>query len=209
MRKRGLRVVHENHDAGSVKDESRDVTRLLSEWQAGDQSALDRLMPVVYSELRRIAARYLHSERTGHTLQTTALVHEAYLRLVDETRIQFQGRAHFFGVAATIIRNILVDHARTQKAAKRGGGVQKLSLEEAFAVPVDNKTDVLAVDDALHTLSKIDAQQGRIVELRFFAGLTIEETAEVLQISTSTVKRDWILAKTWIYRELSQAGAEP
>jgi len=202
-------VVHENHDAGSVKDESRDVTRLLSEWQAGDQSALDRLMPVVYSELRRIAARYLHSERTGHTLQTTALVHEAYLRLVDETRIQFQGRAHFFGVAATIIRNILVDHARTQKAAKRGGGVQKLSLEEAFAVPVDNKTDVLAVDDALHTLSKIDAQQGRIVELRFFAGLTIEETAEVLQISTSTVKRDWILAKTWIYRELSQAGAEP
>jgi RNA polymerase sigma factor (TIGR02999 family) len=209
MRKRGLRVVHENHDAGSVKDESRDVTRLLSEWQAGDQSALDRLMPVVYSELRRIAARYLHSERTGHTLQTTALVHEAYLRLVDETRIQFQGRAHFFGVAATIIRNILVDHARTQKAAKRGGGVQKLSLEEAFAVPMDNKTDVLAVDDALHTLSKIDAQQGRIVELRFFAGLTIEETAEVLQISTSTVKRDWILAKTWIYRELSQAGAEP
>ncbi len=202
-------MVHENHDAGSVKDESRDVTRLLSEWQAGDQSALDRLMPVVYSELRRIAARYLHSERTGHTLQTTALVHEAYLRLVDETRIQFQGRAHFFGVAATIIRNILVDHARTQKAAKRGGGVQKLSLEEAFAVPVDNKTDVLAVDDALHTLSKIDAQQGRIVELRFFAGLTIEETAEVLQISTSTVKRDWILAKTWIYRELSQAGAEP
>src|ERR1700733_7141562 len=137
MRKRGLRLVHENHEAGSAP-ESRDVTRLLAEWQAGDQSALDRLMPLVYNELRRIAARYLHSERSGHTLQTTALVHEAYLRLVDETHIQWHGRAHFFGVAATLIRNILVDHARTQKAAKRGGGAQKLSLEEAFAVVADH-----------------------------------------------------------------------
>jgi len=201
-------LVHENHEAGSAS-ESRDVTRLLAEWQAGDQSALDRLMPLVYHELRRIAARYLHSERTGHTLQTTALVHEAYLRLVDETHIQWHGRAHFFAVAATLIRNILVDHARIQKAAKRGGGAQKLSLEEAFAVAAGHETDILAVDDALHGLSKIDPQQGRIVELRFFAGLTIEETAEVLHISPSTVKRDWILAKTWIYRELSQSAVEP
>jgi RNA polymerase sigma factor (TIGR02999 family) len=208
MRKRGLQMVHENHEAGSAV-ESRDVTRLLAEWQAGDQSALDRLMPIVYNELRRIAARYLHSERTGHTLQTTALVHEAYLRLVDETHIQWQGRAHFFGVAATLIRNILVDHARTQKAAKRGGGAQKLSLDEALAVPAGHETDILAVDDALQALSKIDKQQGRIVELRFFAGLTIEETAEILQISLSTVKRDWILAKTWIYRELSHSAVEP
>jgi len=202
-------LAHENRDAGSVADESRDVTRLLAEWQNGDQSALDRLMPLVYHELRRIAARYLHSERSGHTLQTTALVHEAYLRLVDETRIQWQGRAHFFGVAATLIRNILVDHARTQKAVKRGAGIQKLSLEEAFAVPVDNENGILAVDDALRALGKIDPQQGRIVELRFFAGLTIEETAEVLHISSSTVKRDWILAKTWIYRALSQPCAGP
>jgi RNA polymerase sigma factor (TIGR02999 family) len=208
MRKRGLRLVHENHEAGSVP-ETRDVTRLLAEWQAGDQGALDRLMPLVYNELRRIAARYLHSEHKNHTLQTTALVHEAYLRLVDETRIQWQGRAHFFGVAATLIRNILVDYARTQKAAKRGGGAQKLALEEAFAVAADRETDLLAVDDALDGLSKIDPQQSRIVELRFYGGLTIEETAEVLRLSPSTVKRDWILAKTWIYRELSQSTVEP
>jgi RNA polymerase sigma factor (TIGR02999 family) len=207
--KYGRRLVHEKREKGGTVEESQDVTRLLAEWQAGDQRALDRLMPLVYNELRRIAARYLHAERPGHTLQTTALVHEAYLRLVGETRVAWQGRAHFFGVAATLIRNILVDHARTQKAAKRGAGIQKLSLEEAFAVPAGNETDILAVDDALRVLGKIDPQQGRIVELRFFAGLTIEETAEVLQISTSTVKRDWILAKTWIYRELSQPAVEP
>jgi RNA polymerase sigma factor (TIGR02999 family) len=209
MRKRGWGLVHQDSDPGSPASEYRDVTRLLNDWQNGDQGALDRLIPLVYSELRRIAARYLHSERAGHTLQTTALVHEAYLRLVDETRIQWQGRAHFFGVAATLIRNILVDHARAQKSAKRGAGVAKLSLEEAFAIPADNEADVLAVDDALHALSKIDPQQARIVELRFFAGLTIEETAEALAISPSTVKRDWILAKTWIYRALSQPAVEP
>ncbi len=185
------------------------MTQLLFDWQNGDPKALDRLMPLVYNELRRIAARFLHSERSGHTLQTTALVHEAYLRLVDENRMQWHGRSHFYGVAATLIRNILVDHARTQKAVKRGAGVSKLPLDEALAVPVDKGTDILAVDDALQALSKIDPQQSRIVELRFFAGLTIEETAEVLQISASTVKRDWILAKTWIYRALSQSTGEP
>lgn len=196
MRKAGYGLVHEQ--------ESQDVTRLLANWQNGDKSALDRLMPLVYDELRRIAARYLRSERSGHTLQTTALVHEAYLKLVNEDHIEWRGRAHFFGVAATLIRNILVDHARTQRAIKRGSGIQKLSLEEAFAVPANREPDILAVDDALHALSRIDGQQSRIVELRFFGGLTIEETAEVLQISASTVKRDWILAKTWIYRALTE-----
>ena len=200
MRKRGPGLAH--------ADECRDVTRLLGEWQSGDRSALDRLIPLVYNELRRIAARYLHSERGGHTLQTTALVHEAYIRLVDENRMEWKGRTHFFGVAATLIRNILVDYARAQKAAKRGSGAARLPIEEAFAVPVDNQADILAVDDALQTLSKIDPQQARIVELRFFAGLTIEETGEVLNISPSTVKREWILAKTWIFRALSQTAVE-
>jgi len=202
-------LVHENCEASSPARDCPEITRLLVDWQNGDQRALDRLMPIVYDELRRIAARHLHSERPGHTLQTTALVHEAYLRLVDETRVHWQGRAHFFGVAATLIRNILVDHARSQKAAKRGGGAGKLQLEEAFAVPIDNAPAILAVDDALQALGKIDRQQSRIVELRFFAGLTIEETAEVLGISPSTVKRDWILAKAWIYRALSQSSAQP
>jgi len=201
-------LVQEIREAREEPDESQDVTLLLAEWQKGDQRALDRLMPLVYDQLRRIAARYLHSERSGHTLQTTALVHEAYLRLVGENRIQWQGRTHFFGVAATLIRNILVDHARTQKALKRGAGIGKLSLDEAFAVPAENNAAILAVDDALRALSKIDPQQGRIVELRFFGGLTIEETAELLQISPSTVKRDWILAKTWIYRALSSSAIE-
>ena len=202
-------MVHENREAGSPEHRSEEVTRLLADWGNGDHGALDRLMPLVYDELRRIAARYLHSERPDHTLQTTALVHEAYLRLVDETRMHWQGRAHFFAVSATLIRNILVDHARIQNAAKRGGGVGKLPLDESFAVPAANAPAIIAVDDALQALAKIDVQQSRIVELRFFAGLTIEETAEVLGVSPSTVKRDWILAKTWIYRALSQSTAQP
>jgi RNA polymerase sigma factor (TIGR02999 family) len=201
--KRASETAHTDAAEGRGNTES-DVTALLIDWQKGDPAALDRLMPLVYNELRRIAARYLHSERSGHTLQTTALVHEAYLRLVDETHIQWKGRAHFFGVAATLIRNILVDHARTQKALKRGGGANKLSLEEAFTMQGAADPDILAVDDALQRLGRIDEQQARIVELRFFTGLTIEETAEVLQISVSTVKRDWVLAKTWIYRALSE-----
>lgn len=198
-------MVHKDSSAGS-QETRNDVTRHLSEWQNGDQGALNRLMPLVYQELRRIAARYLHSERPGHTLQTTEVVHEAYLRLVGETRMRWQGRTHFYAVSATLIRNILVDHARAQKAAKRGSGAVKLSLDEAFAVAVDNGAEVLAVDETLQALSKLDPQQARIVELRFFAGLTIEETAEALHISESTVKRDWILAKTWIYKNLSQSG---
>lgn len=199
-------MVQENLEARRNEEEPQDVTRLLKEWQNGNPGALDRLIPLVYQELRRIAARYMHSERAGHTLQTTALVHEAYLRLVDENRMGWQGRTQFFGVAATLIRNILVDHARSQKALKRGAGAVQLPLEEAMAVGVTSGPDILAVDDALAALSKIDPQQSRIVELRFFAGLTIEETADVLKISTSTVKRDWLLAKSWIYRALSNAN---
>jgi RNA polymerase sigma factor (TIGR02999 family) len=183
-----------------------DVTRLLQSWQAGDRQALDRLIPLVYEELRLIAGRYLRREKPGATLQSTALVHEAYMRLVDQTRTDWQSRAHFFGVAATVIRNILVDHARARQTAKRGGPMPPLSLDEALAVPQQRDLELIAVDDALLSLSRFDPQQGRIVELRFFAGLSIEETAEVLGISESTVKRDWALAKAWIFHTLSKTG---
>jgi RNA polymerase sigma factor (TIGR02999 family) len=180
-----------------------DVTQLLAEWRNGDRSALDRMMPLVYDELRLIAGRFLRREHSNPTLQSTALVHEAYLRLVDQTRSDWEGRAHFLGVAATIIRNILVDHARSRKAAKRGGPMPALALDEAVAAPAKRDVELVALDDALASLSRLDPQQGRIVELRFFGGLSIEETAEVLGISASTVKRDWLLAKTWIFRALA------
>ena len=186
---------------------SGDVTQLLAQWRNGDRGSLDRLMPLVYHELRLIASRFLRHERPGHTLQSTALVHEAFLRLVDQTRTNWQSRAHFFGVAANIIRNILVDHARGRQAAKRGGPMPALSLDEAIAFPQNRDLELIAVDDALLNLSSFDPQQSRIVELRFFAGLTIEETAEVLDVSASTVKRDWILAKAWIYHTLSNTGS--
>jgi RNA polymerase sigma factor (TIGR02999 family) len=182
-----------------------DVTQLLVQWQGGDRKSLDRLIPLVYKELRLIAQRFLRQEKPGHTLQSTALVHEAYLRLVDQSRTNWQNRAHFFGVAATIIRNILVDHARARQASKRGGAMLTLSLDEAVALPRKRDLELIAVDDALLSLSSFDPQQSRIVELRFFGGLTIEETSEVLGISESTVKRDWILAKTWIVRTLSSS----
>jgi RNA polymerase sigma factor (TIGR02999 family) len=183
------------------------VTQLLVQWKDGDRESLDRLIPLVYQELRTIAQRFLRNEKAGHTLQSTALVHEAYLRLVDQSRTNWQNRAHFFGVAATIIRNILVDHARARQASKRGGPMPALSLDEAIALSPKRDRELIAVDDALMNLSRLDPQQSRIVELRFFGGLTIEETAEVLDISVSTVKRDWILAKTWIGRALSNTGA--
>jgi RNA polymerase sigma factor (TIGR02999 family) len=183
------------------------VTQLLIQWRAGDRDSLDRLIPLVYDELRLIAGRFLRHERPGHTLQSTALVHEAFLRLVDQTRTDWQSHAHFFGVAANVIRNILVDHARARQAAKRGGPMPALSLDEAVAFPKDRDLELIAVDDALLSLSRFDPQQSRIVELRFFAGLSIEETAEVLRISVSTVKRDWILAKAWIYHTLSNTGS--
>jgi RNA polymerase sigma factor (TIGR02999 family) len=175
----------------------------LFQWRDGDRSALDRMMPLVYDELRQIAGRFLRREHSPPTLQSTALVHEAYLRLIDQNRSNWESRTHFLGVAATIIRNILVDHARARKSAKRGGATPNLVLDEALAVPAKREIELVALDDALVSLSRLDPQQGRIVELRFFGGLSIEETAEVLGISASTVKRDWLLAKTWIFRALS------
>ena len=179
------------------------LTGLLTEWRQGDKTALETLTPLVYDELRRIAHRYMQGEREGHTLQTTALVNEAYLRLADQQKIEWQNRAHFFAVAAQMIRRILVDHARTHNAEKRGGGACKLELDEAIGVPQQRDLNLVALDDAMNTLAEMDPQQGRIVELRFFGGLSIEETAEVLGISPATVKRDWAVAKAWLYRDLS------
>jgi RNA polymerase sigma factor (TIGR02999 family) len=170
---------------------------------ADDREALDKLMPAVYDELRRQAERYLRRERAGHTLQTTALIHEAYVRLVDQRNVQWQNRAHFFGIAAQMMRRILVDHARGKRRAKRGGSDVKISLADATILVKEQDLDVVALDEALTRLAEIDEQQSRVVELRFFSGLTVEETAEVMGISPATVKRDWSMAKAWLYRELS------
>jgi RNA polymerase sigma factor (TIGR02999 family) len=182
---------------------SQNVTDLLINWGEGDKEALDQLVPLVYEELRRQAARYLRRERVGHTLQTTALIHEAYLRLVDQTNVRWQNRAQFFGIAAKLMRRILVDHARTKKRAKRGGSDVRVSFTEAKISEKVQELDVVALDEALDRLAEIDEQQSKIVELRFFSGLTVEETAEVLAISPATVKRDWSVAKAWLHREIS------
>jgi RNA polymerase sigma factor (TIGR02999 family) len=180
-----------------------DVTHLLLSWRQGDAAALDHLVPIVYDELRRVARRCLRGEAPGHALQATALVHEVYLRLVDVDRMTLTNRAHFFGVAATLMRQILVDHARWQRADKRGGGVTVLSLDEALPAAPTSSVDVLALEQALDALSAIDSRQCRVVELRFFAGLTIDEAATALGISSATVEREWALAKAWLFRQLS------
>ena len=187
---------------------SQSVTQLLLDWRNGDQTALDRLMPLVYEELRRMANHYMRNERRGHTLQTSALVNEAYLRLVDHENIEWQNRAHFFGVAAQAMRRILVDYARNRHAVKRGANAPKLSLDEAIALPGERDLDLVALDDVLETLSKFDPRQSRLVELRFFAGLTVEETAEVMHMSPATVKRDWTAAKAWLFREVRRRAAD-
>jgi RNA polymerase sigma factor (TIGR02999 family) len=179
------------------------VTQLLIDWSKGDKAALDALLPAVYQELRHQAARYLRRERAGHTLQTTALIHEAYIKLIDQRNVHWQNRAHFFGIAAQAMRRILVDHARAKNRAKRGGSDIRVSFNEANLVGQQQDLDIEALDEALTRLSKIDEQQSRIVELRFFSGLTVEETAEVLGISPATVKRDWSMAKAWLHREIS------
>jgi RNA polymerase sigma factor (TIGR02999 family) len=178
------------------------ITALLGQWQNGNQAALDELTPLVYKELRRLAQSYLSRERPGHTLQGTALVHEAYLRLIDQRQVQWRDRNHFFALSAELIRRILVDHARSKMAEKRGGDQVKLSLEEGMDAPVPGDVDLIALDDALQVLARTDPQQSRIVELRYFAGLKIEETAEVLNISPATVKRDWVVAKAFLKREM-------
>ena len=182
----------------------QNVTQLLIAWNGGDKQALDKLLPVVYDELRRQAARYLRRERPGHTLQTTALIHEAYLRLIDQKSVQWQNRAQFFGIAAQMMRRILVDHARTKHRAKRGGSDVRVSLTDATSVTKDPDLNLVELDEALNRLEKIDPQQSKIVELRFFSGLNVEETAAALQISPATVKRDWKVAKAWLHREISQ-----
>ena len=186
---------------------SRQVTELLVRWRQGDRQALDALIPLVYEELRRIAQHFLQREKPGHTLQSTALVHEAYVRMVGQNLPQWQSRAHFFGIAAQLMRQILVDHARSRQAAKRGGDVFKISLDESTALPEQKDLDLIALDDALKSLSELDSQQSRIVELRYFAGLTIEDTSEVLGISPATVKRDWATARAWLQREMLRGGS--
>ena len=185
--------------------QTHELTQLLIDWSNGDRAALDKLMPLIDTELRRLAHRYMNRERPGHTLQTTALVNEAFLRLVNRQNLHWQNRAHFFGIAAQLMRTILVDHARSHASAKRGGGARKLELDEAMVVSQQKASEVIALDDALKQLALLDPQQSRIVELRFFGGLTVEEAAEVLQISPATIKREWRTAKAWLYHELARA----
>ena len=184
--------------------DARDTTQLLVKWSKGDQQALQELMPRVYDELRRLAAHLLSREQAGHTLQPTALVHEAYLRLVDQTRVDWQNRAHFLAVAAQMLRRVLVDHARAKHRLKRSSGAVVLSLGESLVPGPERNLDVVALDEALSELARIDPQESRIVELRFFAGVSIEETAASLGISPATVKRDWAVARAWLYRRLTQ-----
>jgi len=181
---------------------AEDISTLLRAWSDGDQSALEQLTPVVYDELHRLARRYMKGERSGHSLQTTALVNEAYMRLVDYERMQWQNRAHFFAVSAQLMRRILVEHARRHNL-KRGGGVQHVSLDEAAMVHGDPDADLVTLDDAMNGLARIDARKVQVVEMRFFGGLSVEETAEVLKVSPVTVKRDWRAARAWLYRELT------
>jgi RNA polymerase sigma-70 factor, ECF subfamily len=181
---------------------SEEVTDLLNDWVNGDQEALNRLMPLVYDELHRLASRYLRYERVGHTLQTTALVHEAYLKLVDQKKANWNNRVQFFAAAAKVMRHVLVDYARSRKAAKRGGNYCRLSLDEAAISSQAKDADLLVLNEALDKLAAIDPQQSRVVELRVFGGLTVEDTAEALGISARTVKREWSMAKAWLHQQI-------
>lgn len=182
------------------------VTELLRAWSDGDDGALERLTPLVAAELRRLARAYMRRERRGHTLQTTALLNEAFLRLTDARRIRWQDRAHFLGIAARLMRRVLVDHARSRGYVKRGGGAQRVTLDERLARSGEPALDVVELDRALEALAAVDARKSRLIDLRFFGGLSVEETAEVLQVSPDTVKRDWRLAKLWLLRELAGGG---
>ncbi len=182
---------------------SQNVSQLLVAWGNGDQSARDQMMPLVYEELHRLAHQYMNRERPGHTLQTSALVNEAFLRLVDQRDVHWQNRAHFFGIAAQMMRRILVDYARNRQYAKRGGNACQVSLDEAVIVSKERSADVVALDDALKGLAEFDLRKSQIVELRFFGGLSIDETAEVLAVSPGTVMRDWTLAKAWLKRAVT------
>ena len=185
---------------------SEEVTRLLIEWKRGNQAAVDLLVPLVYDEMRRLAESYLRDERAAATLQPTALVHEAYLRLVGQNLPDWESRSHFFGVAAHLMRQILVDHARRQKSGKRGGGAAKAALDEALSFAPERSSEIVALDDALEALAKVDERKCRIVELRFFGGFSVEETAQALGISVATIGREQRLAEAWLHRELSSKG---
>jgi RNA polymerase sigma factor (TIGR02999 family) len=185
-----------------------DVTAILRAWSEGDRQALDRLTPIIYDELRRLARRYVRQERPGHSLQATALVNEAYMRLVDYKRMQWQDRAHFFAVSAQLMRRILVDHARRHNL-KRGAAVTHVSLDDAASMPGEAPSDLLALDDAMTALAQLDPRKARVVEMRFFGGLSVEETAAVLSVSEVTVMRDWSSAKAWLYRELTGGSDGP
>jgi RNA polymerase sigma-70 factor, ECF subfamily len=178
------------------------VTCLLSELSSGNQAVLSEIVPLLYDELRRLAASYLRRERQGHTLQPTALVHEAYLRLAEQEHVNWRNRGHFIGIAAQLMRRVLVDHARSHKAVKRGGPLPKLSLDEAMVYSRENAGEIIILDEALSRLAQIDKRQARIVELRVFGGLSVDETAEMLEVSPATVKRDWSMAKAWLAREI-------
>jgi RNA polymerase sigma-70 factor, ECF subfamily len=182
----------------------QEITQLLLAWSEGDQEALAQLTPLVYRELHRLAQRYMSHERGGHTLQTTALVNEAYVRLIDARQVRWQNRAHFFGVAAQVMRHILVDLARSHQYLKRGGNAEQVSIEEALEVATARAPDLLALDDALKTLATLDLRQSQVVELKFFGGLNYDEIAEVLKVSEGTVRRDWRLARSWLFRELGK-----
>lgn len=181
----------------------QDVTKLLRDWSDGEQKAFDELLPIVYNELRRLAHNYLNRERSDHTLQTTALVHEAYLKLVDQREVKWQNRAHFFAISAQAMRRILIDKARRHAAVKRGEAPEKLSLDDALNLSTDSDETMLALDEALNELETIDPQQSRVIELRYFGGLTIEETAEVMNLSPATIKREWAMARAWLYKKIT------
>jgi RNA polymerase sigma factor (TIGR02999 family) len=183
------------------------ITELLAEWSDGNQSALDELYPLVYDELHRLARRYISCERKGHTLQTTALINEAYVRLVDQRNVRWANRSHFFAISAQIMRRILIDHARRHAYAKRGGGAQQVSLDEAATVTPDQSLELIRLDEALNSLSELDPRRGQVVELRFFGGLNNEEIAGVLKVSENTVTRDWNMARAWLYQQLTGSGA--
>ena len=182
---------------------SQNITRMLKDWSGGNREALDKLLPFVYTELHRQASRYLRRERNDHTLQTTALINEAYMKLIDQSEVEWQNRAHFFAIAAQTMRRILVDYARTRKREKRGGDDVKLQLDDAMNVSAKEKSiDLVALDEALNRLAEFDERQARVVELRYFSGMTEEETAEVLSVSPATVRRDWNMAKAWLFHQL-------
>jgi RNA polymerase sigma-70 factor, ECF subfamily len=181
---------------------SQEITQLLLAWNDGDQAALEKLTPLVYAELHRLARGYMLGERPGHTLQTTALINEAYLRLIDWKNVRWQSRAHFFGIAAQVMRRILVDFARARHYTKRGGATQQVSLDEAVTIHENRSAELIALDEALKSLAELDPRKSQIVELRFFGGLSAQETAEVLKVSQRTVEREWNSARTWLYREL-------